>query len=593
MSRLPLSLIVFVLTGWACGGGPSSEQPPSGNPSQGTPKEIAPAADGAWYRKAVFYEVFVRSFQDSDGDGKGDLKGLISRLDYLNDGDPNTTQDLGVDALWLMPVFASPSYHGYDVVDYERINPDYGTEEDFEQLCAEAHRRGMRVILDFVINHTGADHPWFVESASSLTSPKRDWYVWKEQDPGWRQPWDLFSNTPTWYPRNGAYYYGVFWGGMPDLNVRNAEVRAELKRLASLWLARGADGFRLDAARYLIETGSGGGQADTPETHAFWKEFSAHVRQVKPDAVLVGENWSTTPVIASYYGSTKEVPGGDELALNFDFPLSEQILAGIKAGNAVPIASKLVDLANSYPAGTSDAPFLTNHDMVRVGSQLSGDGSKLANAAALLLTLPGAPFLYYGVGWLRGRWLHHGHTVVRPLAGVRDGAQRGRAAGRLRLAALALPRADPCTPRLGGAEPGRPEAPHLHQGSLRHARLRAHAGRGAGAGGAQHLGLHRERGPVHRGGDHARDALRRRQCRHAREDHERVAGESASANHGHLAHQAVTPCLMLRRLERRAPHRESPHPARTPKVRQPPEPPGPRAPPPARAARSVRAPALG
>jgi alpha-amylase len=401
MLRSRALLCVLSLAWVACdpsspGGGPHPQHP--GNPSspQHPPGELAPAAGDEWYRKAVFYEVFVRSFQDSNGDGKGDLKGLISRLDYLNDGDPNTTQDLGVDALWLMPIFASPSYHGYDVVDYERIEPDYGTVEDFELLCAEAHRRGMRVILDFVINHSGVGHPWFVESASSPSSAKRGWYLWRDQDPGWKQPWSVFSNYPTWHARNGAYYYGVFWGGMPDLNLQNPELRAEVKRLASLWLSRGADGFRLDAARYLIETGGGAGQADTPETHAFWKEFAAHVRQVKPDAVLVGENWSTTPVIATYYGSTQGVPGGDELPLNFNFPLAEQLLAGVNGGNAAPIAAKLAEMAKVYPAGVSDAPFLTNHDMVRVATQLGGHSGKLANAAALLLTLPGAPFLYYG-----------------------------------------------------------------------------------------------------------------------------------------------------------------------------------------------------
>jgi alpha-amylase len=389
------------------GGGPTPQPDPPGTPgTPGTPArtDIAPAAGSEWYRKAVFYEVFVRSFQDSNGDGKGDLRGLISRLDYLNDGDPSTTQDLGVDALWLMPVFASPSYHGYDVVDYERIEPDYGTVEDFELLCAEAHRRGMKVIVDFVINHSGVDHPWFVESASSRSSPKRDWYQWRDQDPGWKQPWSQFSNTPTWHQKNGAYYYGVFWGGMPDLNMQNAELRAEVKRLASLWLARGVDGFRLDAARYLIETGAGAGQADTPETHAFWKEFAAHVRSVKPDAALVGENWSTTAVISKYYGSTSLVPGGDELPLNFNFPLSEQIFEGLKGNNAAPIAAKLSQMASAYPEGFSDAPFLTNHDMVRVATQLNGSLGRLTSAASLLLTLPGAPFLYYGeeVGMANG-----------------------------------------------------------------------------------------------------------------------------------------------------------------------------------------------
>jgi glycosidase len=369
---------------------------PEPTPTPAPQVQLAPPAGDDWYRHAVFYEVFVRSYQDSNGDGKGDLPGLISRLDYLNDGDPRTTTDLGVDALWLMPVFASPSYHGYDVTDYERIHPDYGTVADFERLCAEAHRRGMRVIIDLVLNHTSAQHPWFVESAASPDSPRRSWYQWSTTNLGWRQPWDPFAQGTTWHERNGAYYYGVFWGGMPDLNLRTPAVREEARRIATFWLERGADGFRLDAARYLIETGGGSGQADTPETHAFWKEFAAHVRQVKPDAVLVGENWTTTPLIATYYGSTARVPGGDELPLNFNFPLAEAILSSIQEGSTQDITTTLVDMARSYPAGVADAPFLTNHDGVRVATRLNGNGGKLANAAAVLLTLPGSPFLYYG-----------------------------------------------------------------------------------------------------------------------------------------------------------------------------------------------------
>ncbi|HYO54961.1 alpha-amylase family glycosyl hydrolase [Archangium sp.] len=374
-----------------------ASQLPSTEPPTKVPVELAPPAGNEWYRHAVFYEVFVRSFQDSNGDGKGDLPGLISRLDYLNDGDPSTTRDLGVDALWLMPVFASPSYHGYDVVDYERIHPDYGTVEDFERLCAEAHRRGMRVIVDLVINHTSSQHPWFVESAASRTSAKRDWYMWSDTDLGWKQPWDIFSKHPTWHERNGAYYYGVFWGGMPDLNLKTLAVREEVKRIASFWLGKGVDGFRLDAARYLIENGSGvSGQADTAETHAFWKEFAAHVRSVKPDAVLVGENWTTTPIIATYYGSTAQVPGGDELPLNFNFPLASEILTAARTGDGSGIALKLAEMSSRYPAGVTDAPFLTNHDHVRVATQLAGHPGQLATAASLLLTLHGSPFLYYG-----------------------------------------------------------------------------------------------------------------------------------------------------------------------------------------------------
>jgi len=367
-----------------------------------TPPAERPRTLESWANGAVFYEVFVRSFQDSNGDGKGDLPGLISRLDYLNDGKPETDSDLGVDALWLMPVFASPSYHGYDTTDYERVNPDYGTNEDLARLCSEAHRRGMHVIVDLVLNHTSNQHPWFVESASGPDSPRRDWYVWSQTDLGWGQPWNAAAST--WHKRNGAYYYGLFWAGMPDLNLRTPAVRAEAKRLAALWLGRGVDGFRLDAARHLIETGGGDGQNDTPETHAFWKEFAASVRTVRPDAVLVGEAWTETPKIAPYYGSTEAVPGGDELPLNFDFPLAKHIVEGVQMGEALGIAQTLREIAATYPPGATDVPFLTNHDMRRVASVLKGDPGKLRVAAAILLTLPGTPFLYYGeeLGLLNG-----------------------------------------------------------------------------------------------------------------------------------------------------------------------------------------------
>jgi len=350
--------------------------------------------DHEWARGAVFYEVFVRSFQDSDGDGIGDLQGLISRLDALNDGDPATNTDLGIDALWLMPVFSSPSYHGYDVVDYETIEPDYGTAEDFQRLLDEAHRRGIKVIVDLVMNHTSDQHPWFVESSASPRSPYRDWYLWRANDPGWTQPWG--GTNHTWHEKNGAYYYGVFWGGMPDPNFASPAVRGEMKRIAALWLRRGVDGFRLDATRHLFATGPGELQNDQPETHVFLKELGGHVRGVAPGSVLVGENWTDTPIIARYYGSVDRVKGGDELPMNFDFPLSEAILEGVKSGEAQGIAAKLDEIAELYPAGVIDAPFLTNHDMFRVATQLDGDPAKLRSAAAILLTLPGAPFLYYG-----------------------------------------------------------------------------------------------------------------------------------------------------------------------------------------------------
>ncbi|MGC4000120.1 MAG: alpha-amylase family glycosyl hydrolase [Anaeromyxobacter sp.] len=380
----------------------ASLAPPAGPAVAAEPAGPVTQWQHDWARGAVFYEVFVRSFADSDGDGIGDLRGLTSRLDALNDGDPATTQDLGVDALWLMPIFPSPSYHGYDATDYLSIHRQYGTLADFDQLLKEAHRRGIRVILDLALNHTSTAHPWFRESASSRTSPRRGWYVWRDQDPGWTQPWG--EREPTWHEAGGAYYYGLPNAQLPDLDLRNPEVRAEARRIARFWLERGVDGFRLDYARYMIEDGDGAGQCDTPATHALWTEFSAYVRSVKPEALLVGEVWTDAGRIAGYYGDTSRVKGGDQLPMTFDFPLSGAIVAGLRAGVPDQIADALDTAARLYPAGVLDAPFLTNHDQVRIATELGGDAAKLRAAAAILLTLPGAPFIYYGeeLGMLNG-----------------------------------------------------------------------------------------------------------------------------------------------------------------------------------------------
>lgn len=331
-----------------------------------------------WARGAVFYEIFVRSFSDTDGDGIGDLNGITAKLDYLKN-------DLGVDALWLTPIFESPSYHGYDTTNYEAIEKEYGTKPDFDRFIAEAHKRGMHVILDFVMNHTSSQHPWFLDSASSATSVHRDWYVWSATNPGWTQPW---GGDPSWHPLNGAYYYGVFWSGMPDLNYRTPAVKDEMFRLARYWLGQGADGFRLDATRYLVEDGPGAGQADTPETHQVLKDFATTVRQTKPESVLVAENTTDVVNLARYYA--------DDLTMNFNFPLAAAVVDGVNGGNSSQIVSTLRQELAAYPQGFIDAPFLTNHDQTRVATVLHGDPGKLRNAAAILLTLPGAPFLYYG-----------------------------------------------------------------------------------------------------------------------------------------------------------------------------------------------------
>jgi glycosidase len=390
--RLTLAGLAVVLA--AC---TARQTPPPPPPPPAAPVAAVPVRQwqNEWARGTVFYEIFVRSFADSDGDGIGDLEGLTARLDYLNDGNPATAGDLGIGGVWLMPVFASPSYHGYDVVDYEQINPAYGSLEDFQVFLREAHRRGIRVIVDFVINHSGRDHPWFVDSASSPDSPKRDWYVWRADDPGWKQPWGD-QKWPSWHEKNGAYYYGIFWAGMPDLNLVNAEVRAEVERIAGMWLGRGVDGFRLDAARHAIADGPGQRQNDTPASHAFWKEFAAFVRSTAPKSLLVGENWTSTEIIATYYGDTSTVTLGDELQMNFNFPLASAIVAAVREGDAKLVLTTLEAMRTAYPAGVLDGTFLTNHDMVRVATELGSDPAKLESAAAVLLTLPGTPFLYYG-----------------------------------------------------------------------------------------------------------------------------------------------------------------------------------------------------
>jgi alpha-amylase len=343
-----------------------------------TPGIAEPQWNHEWARGAVFYEIFVRSFADSDGDGIGDFNGMTAKLDYLD--------ELGIDGIWLMPMFESTSYHGYDTTDYDHVERDYGTREDFQRFLEEAHKRGIRVIVDLVLNHTSVEHPWFVESASSTTSPKRDWFVWSATNPGWKQPWG--GNDPSWHLRNGAYYYGAFWSGMPDVNYRNAEAKAEMFRITKHWLTEGVDGYRLDATRYLVETGPGeAGQADTPETHQVLGELSREVRKLKPEAVLVAENTVDTARLATYFGS---------MPMNFNFPLAGAIVDGVKNGSAAGIKSVLRDVNRLYPKGVIDAPFLTNHDQTRIATVLGNDRARLRSAAAILLTLPGMPFVYYG-----------------------------------------------------------------------------------------------------------------------------------------------------------------------------------------------------
>jgi alpha-amylase len=336
----------------------------------------------AWWNDAVFYEIFVRSFHDSDGDGIGDLRGLIQKLDYLNDGDPNTTDDLGITGIWLMPIHDSPSYHGYDVVDYRSIHPDYGTLADFEEFLAAAHARGIRVIIDYVMNHSSSQHPWFVASRQNHPT-YRDWYVWSANPPQQSGPW----GQQVWHQASSGYYYGLFWGGMPDLNYASSALKAEMFDAATFWLDQvGVDGFRLDAVLYIHEDGTL--LESTPATLDFWNEYNALVKSVRPDALSVGEAWTSSSTVNQYVVE-------DRLDFCFEFELSYAILGAANSGDAGFLRSKAQQVFDLYPY-SQFGTFLTNHDQDRVMEVLGQDLQKARVAAGIYLTLPGVPFLYYG-----------------------------------------------------------------------------------------------------------------------------------------------------------------------------------------------------
>lgn len=334
-----------------------------------------------WWNDATFYEIFVRSFYDSDGDGIGDFQGIIEKLDYLNDGDPETTDDLGITGIWLMPTMPSPSYHGYDVTDYYGIEPDYGTMDDFQEFLDEAHARGIRVIIDYVMNHTSTQHPWFNQSLNDENG-FRDWYVWSETNPDFQGPW----GQTVWHWSNGAWYYGLFWGGMPDLNYDHPPVKEEMMNIAQYWIEMGADGFRLDAIKYLDEDGTI--LENTPGTFSILEELNDIVAESNEEAILVGEVWSPTASVAPYVSD-------DLLDVCFEFTLAETILSAVFEGSPGNIYSQMEILQSAYPK-LQYSTFLTNHDINRVYDVLGNDEEKMKLAAAIYLTLPGVPFIYYG-----------------------------------------------------------------------------------------------------------------------------------------------------------------------------------------------------
>ncbi|ERJ13167.1 alpha-amylase family glycosyl hydrolase [Haloplasma contractile] len=329
----------------------------------------------------VYYEIFVRSFADADGDGIGDFKGITEKMPYL--------ADLGIEGIWLMPMFESPSYHGYDVVDYYNVEKDYGTMEDFEEMLAVAEQHGIDVIVDLVINHTSSDHPWFIESKNDEDSKYRDYYTWITSDDERRNEkgaWD----QEIWHYYGGSFYAGYFIGNMPDLNFDNEEVKQEVLDVADFWLEKGVDGYRLDAAMHVY------GEGEVPENVDYksknvlwWHEFRTELQKTYPDIYLVGEVWSDPVTISPYFKS---------LHSNFNFEIAERILSAVKAGDADGYTNYLEYVYmkyNSKYTGFIDAPFLTNHDEDRVASQLHSD-SELKLAADMLFMLSGNPYIYYG-----------------------------------------------------------------------------------------------------------------------------------------------------------------------------------------------------
>ncbi|MDE6663657.1 MAG: alpha-amylase [Lachnospiraceae bacterium] len=338
----------------------------------------------------TYYEVFVYSFCDSDGDGIGDLQGLISKLDYINDGDDNTDTDLGCNGIWLMPVNPSPTYHKYDVADYYDIDPVYGTLEDFKKLLEECDKRGIKVIMDLVLNHSSSQNPWFIEACDYLRQlgdkepdvtecPYFEYYNFSRE---------LVSSSYA-VEDSDWYYEAQFWNEMPDLNLDSEKLRSEIEKNAKFWLDMGVGGFRLDAVK---EYYSGNIQANID----FLSWFKDVVKAYDDDAYIVGEAWLGINEYAKYYES------GIDSLFNFEFADKDGIIAKVLNGApASKYENTLVSLQETfgqYSENYIDAPFYTNHDMGRSAGYYSGDYSenKTKLAGAMNLLMGGSAFIYYG-----------------------------------------------------------------------------------------------------------------------------------------------------------------------------------------------------
>ncbi|WP_439554792.1 alpha-amylase family glycosyl hydrolase [Dyadobacter sp.] len=333
----------------------------------------------------VCYEIFVRSFCDSNGDGIGDLKGIISKLDYL--------ADLGIEAIWLTPIHPSPSYHKYDVVDYFAIEPEYGTIYDFRRLLYEAHKRKIEIYLDLIVNHTSTLHPWFTEARKSPDNQFRQYYWWMTPPQidalgiSRRETSDDSQVVYPWHENaeDQQKYYGLFYKGMPDLNYHSPALRTELEKIIDFWLVEiGVDGFRLDAARHIYP--------DWEKQHSleFWDFFAGLIKKSNPDAFTVGEVWAETEEVAPYF---------KHLDATFHFDLSFALQRILVQEQDEELIEKLLAsyaVFAQYNPLFIDAIMLTNHDQERIGSVVVNHPDKMKLAASILLTLPGQPYIYYG-----------------------------------------------------------------------------------------------------------------------------------------------------------------------------------------------------
>jgi maltose alpha-D-glucosyltransferase/alpha-amylase len=373
-------------------------------------------ADPLWFKRAVFYEIHIRGFADGNDDGIGDLRGLAEKLDYL--------QWLGVDCIWLLPMYPSPLRDGgYDIADFYSIHPDYGTIEDFRALIDGAHERGIRVIADLVMNHTSSDHPWFQEARQNPESPKRDWYVWSDTDTRYPDARIIFLDTEvsnwTWDPVAGQYFWHRFYSHQPDLNYDNPEVQATMLEILRYWLDLGLDGFRLDAVPYLFERDGTNGE-NLPETHEYLKRVRAEVEANYPDRVLLAEANQWPADVVHYFGD------GDECHMAFQFPVMPRLFMAIRREDATPVAD-IIEQTPPIPENAQWGLFLRNHDELtlemvspeerdymwaeyaadpraklnlgirrRLAPLLDNGRDEIQLMTAILFSLPGAPVLYYG-----------------------------------------------------------------------------------------------------------------------------------------------------------------------------------------------------